>query len=567
MEIQEWLDKESHEYKKFKKNNGFFDSPLNFETIKKFFNLTGGSLFYCISAVFIAYGIVNLMGNVLSSDKPFSQALPCIITLHAYELALLAVLILIVWRKVVDDAISLMVFIALFLIGTSIALGTVADKDISLCFWIALAGIALAFGKYFVMWRYAGIKFKILSVIGLGIIITYNYLSPILLAKSMADNPAQVADRRNLWLLLEIAMLFGAGFVIIEAIKAKVFEKSPEQEKTPLLRQPVMVYIFALLLTIASAVHHYAIAYTSALERVMGDYLPAVLIASIFLIEIIRHTGNKFGYAEITISCIPFAANVLAISEKSVIASWGFSIELLFYPPVIMALSGMTIAALALYHNWKKLLYVTILYGLGTLLTIGFSPSDPYKLNIYAVAGVVTVGLLLYGIIKRNQYALFSVVVMFSLALLKWDGLSQFSKANGLKEIGVLLGVYGISITILYFIFGINLNKNIRILGILCLAGFFFDYLPGYIHWKYFLVSAATIFIMAGFWLRTKEILIISILWVPMGLRLYMLARQIAHWRYVILGFMLLIAGTMVSLFKHPSKIDLRDKKTENTTS
>ena len=564
MDIQEWIDDESQKHNNSKKKNDLYDAPLNKDAIKSFFKLTGGSLFYCISAVFIAYGIVNLMGNVLSSEEPFSKALPCIITLHAYELALLAVLMLIVWRKVVDDAISLVVFIALFLVGTSMALGTVAGKDISICSWIALIGIILAFGKFFAMWRFVGMKFKILSAIGLGVIITYNYLSPILLEKSMAADPAQVADRRNLWLLLEIAMLAGSSLILIEAIKTKVIDRTQVHEKTPLLRRPVMVYIFAFILTIASGVHQYATSYTFALDRVIGDYLPLVLVASIFLLEIIRHTGRKFEYVETALSCVPFLANVIAISEKSVLASWGFSIELLFYPPVIMALSGLAIAGLALYHKWYKLLYVAVLYALGTMLTIGFSPSEPYALNINAVAIVVTFGLLVYGIVKRNQYALFSVIVILSIGLLRWKGLANFSSGYGLREIGVLSALYGIGITILYFIFGMNFNKNIKIMGILCLAGFFFDYLPQYTDLKYIVVSVVTIFLMAGFWFRTKEILIASVLWIPTGLRLYMLAKHIAQWRYVIVGFFLLITGTVFSLLKNSSKNLPNTKETEN---
>ena len=72
---------------------------------------------------------------------------------------------------------------------------------------------------------------------------------------------------------------------------------------------------------------------------------------------------------------------------------------------------------------------------------------------------------------------------------------------------------------------------------------------------------------MAGFWFRTKEILIISVLWVPTGLRLYMIAKLIAHWRYVILGFMLLIAGTIVSLIKRPAKVNYNNKEAENISS
>jgi hypothetical protein len=146
------------------------------------------------------------------------------------------------------------------------------------------------------------------------------------------------------------------------------------------------------------------------------------------------------------------------------------------------------------------------------------------------------------------------------VGLLRWKGLSDFSSGYGLQEGGPLLALYGVSVTILYFIFGINLNKALKILGLLSLAGFFFDYLPAYAHWKYIIVSIVTIVLMAGFWFRTKEILIVLILWLPTGLRLYMLAKQIAQWRYIIVGFFLLITGTVFSLLKNSSK-ELPDTK------
>ena len=69
---------------------------------------------------------------------------------------------------------------------------------------------------------------------------------------------------------------------------------------------------------------------------------------------------------------------------------------------------------------------------------------------------------------------------------------------------------------------------------------------------------------MVGFWFRTKEILVASVLWLPTGLRVYMLAKQIAQWRYIIVGFFLLITGTVFSLLKHSSKKQLNAEKPEN---
>ncbi len=168
------------------------------ERYKRFFALSGGSFFYCLSAVFIAYGIVSLMGPILSKGEAFRESLPCIFTLHAYELALLGVLILIVSRKVVDDAISVLVIIALFLVGTSIALGSVADTGISESVWLGLAGVAIAFGKFYVMRRFAGIVFRVLSVLGLGLVIACNYLGPVFLARSIALEPSDTSARREL---------------------------------------------------------------------------------------------------------------------------------------------------------------------------------------------------------------------------------------------------------------------------------------------------------------------------------------------------------------------------------
>ena len=133
------------------------DFNLDKKGMKEFFDFTGGSILYCLSAVFVAYGIVNVMGPMLSMGEALKNALPCILTLHIYELALLGVLILIVSRKVVDDAISVVILVALFLVGTSIALGAVADTGISASVWLGLAGIVFALGKLFVMKRFARI--------------------------------------------------------------------------------------------------------------------------------------------------------------------------------------------------------------------------------------------------------------------------------------------------------------------------------------------------------------------------------------------------------------------------
>jgi hypothetical protein len=540
----------------------FSSDVLKLDTWKRFFSSTGGSVFYCLSAVFVAYGIVKLLGPVLAESKTLADALPCIFTLHIYELALLGVLILIVCKKVVDDAISLVMIIGLFLVGTSIVQGSVSDLNTAASLFLGLGGIAIAFGKFYFMRRFVKIPFRMLCLAGLGILMVYNYLGPVFLARSIAVDPIHELVRRNQWLLVYVCMLVGAVFVIVEAMRAKPREKRPENEVVPFLQRPVMVYVFALLLVAACGIHQYTMAFIFALERGLGDYLPAVVVGSLLLLEIMRHWGKRFGVAEFVVSCVPFAATMLAIHQKSVIESGQLGLGIMCYPPVILALSGLALAVLALYHRWYPLLAVPILYGLGVILTAGFTPEYPHDLNIHVCVGLLIGVLLVYGIIIRKPYVCLAGIIVLCIGLGFWDDLPSYVESYQLTDIGVIAGVCGLGCMAIYLLFGSQLHKAVRVFGAFCLAVFVFDYLPEYAHWRYMIVFVGMGFIIAILWFRTREVLAMVILCTPFLMKLYILAKHIAHWRFIIMGFMLLVVGAIVSLLKR-SLIDQQNQEHE----
>ena len=538
---------------------------LDPNTWKRFFRLTGGSVFYCLSAVFTAYGIVNVLGPTLSEGEGLKAALPCIFTLHVYELALLGVLILIVYRKVVDDAISIAVLIALFLVGTSMALGSVADKDLSASLYLALFGAALAFGKLYSMRRFTRIPFGILSMLGLWALITCNYLGPVIMARTISIDPSEESVRRGVWLLIWLAVLIGAGFVIIEAARARPRPRAAENERVPFLQTSVMVYVFALIIVVASGVHQYTMAFTFALERALGDFVPVITVSTLLALEALRHSGKRFGFTEIAISCVPLAVTMLAIQHKMVLASGQFGLGLMCYPPVALAVSGLAIAALAVFHRWRRLLFVVFAYGLGIILTAGFSPERPHDFNAHSCVITFVIALLVYGTIFRDQNICLAGIITLLLGLSRADGFSSFTASHGLIEGGALAGVFGLGCMALWLLFGASLHRGVRIVGTLCMAAFVFDYLPDYIHWRYLFVLLGTGLLMGGLWFRTRDFVLMPILCAPFFARLYMVAKHIAHWRLVILGFLLLGAGTVASLFKNPVRDQANaDNKSEN---
>jgi hypothetical protein len=520
------------------------------EEFKKFFDFTGGSLLYCLSAAFVAYGIVKVMGPLLSNVQALKDALPCIFTLHAYELALLGVLIFIVSRKVVDDAVSVVIIMALFLVSTSIALGSVADTGISKSLWLGGFGVFITFVKFAVMKRFARIPLKALSLLGLGILIVCNYFGPAILARSIAAEVLPESTRREIWWVFWSILMAGSALIIIEAMKAKVRRKTQDINRTPFLQSPVMVYLFSLIVVAASGTHQYAMAYASGLERVIGDYVPLSVIAVLLFFEILRNLGKRFGVIEVVISCVPLSLMIFAIDQRSVVSSSAFGFGLLGYPPVTFALSGLIIVGWSLYNRHFKMLMAGFLYVLGIILTWGFSPEHPYDLNIHSCVISFVTAAIIYGLIRKNQYLCVTGIIALCVGLSQSSSFLELLKSSDLTVAGGIAGIYGIGSVILFIIFGRKTHKFFRFLGALCLVVFAFDYLPKDFHWRYVIVLMGTIFITVILWLRMRAPFTVSIIWVPSVIKLYIAGKLFGHWRSVIVGFLLLGVGMFASILK-----------------
>ena len=140
--------------------------PLNITTWESFFSLTGGSIFYCLSALSIIYGIARILGPMLAKTNVLRDAYPCLAALNIYELALLGVLVfIVVWEKVTDDALSLVVLVALFLIGSGLTLSTVANSDSHVSLIFGTVFFCVGAVKLHVLKRYVGLAFE-LAVVG-----------------------------------------------------------------------------------------------------------------------------------------------------------------------------------------------------------------------------------------------------------------------------------------------------------------------------------------------------------------------------------------------------------------
>lgn len=531
-------------------------NPISGETLRQFFRLTGGSPLFCLSAVFVAYGIVKMLGPILAESAGLSQAMPCLLTLHAYEAAMLAALLLIVCRKVVDDALSLAILIGLFLVSTSIALGAVGNTGTGTAA-MGLAGIVLCGIKLGLLRRYAKIPFGALTLAGLMILLAANYLGPLLLARMLDAKPEDTPGHRTLWFWVCFVFLVGAGAALIEAVHGRTEDDCKKQHSTPFLQQSAMTYLFVLVVLAASGVHLYTMAYSFALPRAMGDYVPLVAVGCLLLMEALRHAGKQSGVLDILLSGAPLAIMLIALHHKSVPATGQFGVQLIAYPPVLLALCGIAFAALGIVHLRPWLLAAVFTYGLGVILTVGYSPLEPYALNYLTCCLLLGVTVFLVGIFLFNPYICLTAAIGAFAAAGYWKGFPAAVQAWGLTQAGGLAGVLGVGVMAILLIFGRQLHGLLRFGGAVCLAIFVYDWLPGAVGWRYAAAVVLIALLAAAVWYRCRDTMVISVLMTPLLGRLYTAAKPLAYWRPVMVGFILLAGGTVVSLLK---------RKQEDTT-
>jgi hypothetical protein len=524
-----------------------FDSlARNQDSIRRFLSLTGGSILYCLSALSIVYGITQIIGPPLAKSSVLGDILPCVGVLNVYELALLAVLMLVVvWRNVTDDAISLVVLIALFLVASGMTLGVVAPSGLNICLAIGIACVLMGLCKLFVLRRYIGLRIGVLSAVGLTLIMAWTFLGPSLMARPLMARAATDELRRNGWLLGWLVLLAGAILIFVEAAGSKDSPPQVRRDRKPFIQLPPMALIFALVLLAASGFHQYGFAYMFAVDYVDGDFIPLAAVMSLLLIELARNLPKQWKNVEVLLSCVPLALAVLAVPSRLTTVPTSFSIDIICYPPVTLALTSLALLWTGYRHRCKSLRIMAIVYALGVLLTL----TRGHEFNVRLFGGGLVATLLIFGAIRRNPTLCFAAVLTITIGLASTDAFTQFAKAHNLTVAGAAAGSGAIGIIAIALIFGRSTPRLIVLCGAVGAAIGIFDYLPRSLHWVDVIAFAAIVLLFAILVIRTKDIAPCLVLWIPVFPRAYLFVTKMSSWSFVVLSFLLLFLGATMSLF------------------
>lgn len=518
----------------------------NRDAVGRFLSLTGGSILYCLSALSIVYGITQIIGPPLAMSSELGDILPCVAVLNVYELALLAVLVLIVvWQNVTDDAISLVVLVALFLVASGMTLGVVAPSGLNVCLTIGAGSVLLGLGKLYALRRYVGLRIGALTALGLALILLWNFLGSSLMARPLMARTATDELRRTQWLFSWFVLLVGAVLILMDAIRREYAPPCKPDRRPAFLHTPTMAWIFAMVLLAAAGFHQYGAAYMFAIDYVYGDFLPLAAVMSLLALEVLRSLGKWDTVLKVMIATVPLGSVLLAVSEGMTVVPTAIGIEAFSYPPIVLGLTGLALLWMGIRHRSARLRYMAVAYMLGVLLTARLDQS----FNLRLFGGGLILILLIVGIIQRNPHLCFAGIVAATGGVGMTEVLTEFAETHNLTHAGAILGVGAVGILVLALAFGRRMAPAYVALGALAAVACIFDYLPRSLHWLDLAVLAVIGLVFAALLWRTRNVAPALLLWIPAFPRAYMFATRMSSWNFIVLSFLLLFLGAFMSLF------------------
>lgn len=518
---------------------------------KTFFSLTGGSILYCLSALCVVLGISEVLGPMLATSFSLGDTFPCIAALNGYELALLGVLLVIVlWQNVTDDAISLVVIAALFLVGSGMALSIVANDNPPAALAIGGVMFALALGKLYTLRRYVGMSISPAAFVGLGLALAWSCGAAVMLALLAVRVPMS----RGGWMLASLPLIAGGVLLLLDA--GRRFDdpgEAPGADKPSLRRLP-MLLVFASIVLAAAGFHQYLLAYVFDTKTRLGDYLPLVNIVFFLLMLLDLNLRRKPDEFSVFMLALPAVACVFTLWVGAAFTRPSLDASLLTYPPVLMALTGGGALWLGARGRVPHLLYIAAAYALIIALTATAGGRGPADLNWVLSGALLAGGLYILGLVRRNWVTCLIAVLIAALGFSIGHRYDHVAMYLGVEPVAVFFAALGFGGLVTALAFGRTIPWGVVLAGSALLAPLLVDIFPRHdVTWRHAAVFAVAAALSMALWFRTKQwvhllVFVPVMCWV--AYRLSSQFRRESAWNYVVLGFLLLAAGAVASVVK-----------------
>jgi hypothetical protein len=347
---------------------------------------------------------------------------------------------------------------------------TIANDGPVAAVFVGIASVVLAGLKLWVLRRYIRLRLGRFLAAGAGVVLTWNFCMSPIMAFVVRHAHERAVAVRNTYLVGWLAMLAGGALMLLHAAVTTTGAAHRRDKETPFLRTQGMAWVFSLILLCAANVHQCALGFLFDIHIRFGDFLPMVSLATVLSVEVMRSFGKKFGEEEIVVALLPLAAIVFTALTGSFSEDFSFGVGLLWYPPVLMGVTGMGLFWISCRDRWGKVRYVAWAYALGIMLTARVTPGVQNALDWESFGYALAVALSIMGIVLRNVTLAMGGVAALSAMVGLSNGVRGFAREQSLPIPGLMGIAAGLGTLTTYLLSGKRLPRGIALLGALVLA-------------------------------------------------------------------------------------------------
>ena len=579
----------------YEQKTGIFGNAGSWEIIQRLFFGSGPSILYSLSVLSVIYGLVGILTPLFCIEDVLGDKLICIGTMQGYEILLLiAAIIPFVKKKITNDSVSLIIFIAMFLVVGAITLDTISVEGFTLSALIGLLWLIIGIGKILVMKNSLKIKFPALFSIGLIVLIAWNYLVSPIMAKyllSIAPTSTNIPlDMREFWRMCWL--LFICSISIIWYFSVSSGNKKPPEEsgiKHSFLQSAGMSWIFIGILFLASMYHQRVLCYVYDIRFYAGDFLPAIIIVIFIVAEllwnyrleflakniqdphqkelqpddsfkndqikfnILNASWLKLSYkVELILFSMPLLLIFIIISCRNGFVATGYLSDIFWNPLFLLGTSSAI-----LLHDWLRYKRSYLIYPLmgnlvGIVLLAGVTPGVPENFNWRLTGLVLMLALMVIGFIRKNIFLAAIGLSMAVIGVFHLLATSSLINSRDLNRIPSMITLGGIIILLFYLSFKERFPRCLGILAAFAVSAcimFCYDGHSGLIAYR-IIAAICCAALGVGITFRVNDLPTGLFMTFPLTIYALLNIRKMNHWHYVLLGFILLAAGTLFSVYK-----------------
>ena len=235
--------------------------------------LLTGSLFYLLSAASILIGLTKILVPIFDADGQVQEKLWSVGVINLYEVGLLAVLLVVMWRKVYDDAVSLTMLVAVFLVASTVTLNVVAAQLPWIVLGLGVAGLGLCIGKLTLICRCVTGRLPMMSLLGVMILMVGNLAMPGIMGYIQSHQGTN-GQLHELWFMGWWWTMVGV-LVLTIAMMTGMIEPFCGEVSRPIIHSKPFRMGFVMLIVIATIGQQWAMQWAFFLKGGLPDLLLA----------------------------------------------------------------------------------------------------------------------------------------------------------------------------------------------------------------------------------------------------------------------------------------------------